>query len=1136
MQTNLKIRFITPLFFLLLIVVVSGCSTKKNTSLSRSYHSTNTRFNVYFNGYVSYNEGLNSIVAANKDDYSTILPMYPISHHDNASAAASSMDRTIEKCRKAIKLHSIKVKPKKNDKKANQPDYLLFYNQKEFNPALKDAWMLLAKAEFHKGDFLGSVGSFLYVAKMYSIDKDIVAQCQLWIARAYGEMGWTYEAEQVLSEISQNDLSRESTGLYASVNADLLLKKHLYIEAIPFLELALSKENDKKMKQRFGFLLAQLYQLAMNSNLAYDYYSKVIKSNPPYEMDFNARINRAQLSVGDATKVRKELKSMLKNKNNKEYLDQLYFAIGNTYLHAKDTASAVENYILSVEKSTRKGLDQAVSSITLGDIYYENRNYVLAQPRYDEASKIITKEQDDFIRVTKRAETLSELVTQDNIVQLQDSLQRLSVLPQSKQLEIVNKIIENLIADEKKAAQKAVLDAQKAAQNEEDELSNLTPIGGALSGSTDWYFYNPGLIRSGQTEFKKKWGQRKLEDNWRRMNKTATLFADDKLTDDAATEGLSQTDSVAKNDTEASDNKKPGFYLKQIPTSTAQMAKSNEEIADALYAMGYIYKDKIEDIAMAIATFNQFITRFSNETRVPEVYYQLYLLQTKQGDVTNANSNRTKLINDFPKSKYAEMLSQPDYVEKLTKMYHEQDSIYAQTYKAYLESDFATVSKNVDFVKQNFPLSTLMPKFLFLNALSIGKKESADKFEKALDELITQYPESDVSAMSKDMLALMKQGREVKAGTTSGSLLALRNKETKIETADEKGQQFSTDKQTKHRLLLITESNAVNMNKLLFNIASFNFSRFMIKDFDLVVTKIDSTQNALSVTNLESYEETEWYQNSLVTDSTLNQLMTDFAVRKVIISEDNFALLRTVFSMNEYLEFAQNTLKSAQPKQAITATKAKVNPVAVTLKSTVKKDLDVKIANEVKPKTDKVTEQIAKANDVKVAIQPEKVAEKTADKVVDKTVDVKSSTATSAAAAPVIVQPKLPDVPLFKGLFAYRANEPHYVALYVFSGTVDFAKLKTELDAYNSKNYGVMNLKVSLENVSKQQIIIIGSMADANVAKSYLLRFAKEKGQFEGLKNVNYRNLLGSQSNLNTMMQQNALNVYFEFMQQYYLK
>ncbi|HEY6914415.1 MAG TPA: tetratricopeptide repeat protein, partial [Paludibacter sp.] len=409
----MKKHFTYNIFFALLIVVISGCSVKKNTWTTRAYQATNTRFNVYFNGYVSYNEGLKNILKANKEDYSTVIPMYPISRHSNASAATSDMDRTIEKCRKAIKLHSIKVKPVKNYKKINSPEYKHFYSQEEFNPAMKEAWLLLAKAEFHKGDFLGSVGTFSYIARHYSTDKDVIAVCQLWIARSYGEMGWIYEAEQVLSKLEQDNLKHSNIGLFASVNADLLLKKRQYKEAIPFLELALSKEDDKDMQQRFGYLLAQLYHKTNDDKAAYDAYSKVIKLNPPYEMDFNARISRAQLNTENVYKVRKELRTMLKNKNNKEYRDQLYYVLGNTYLSHGDTLQAIDNYKLSVDTSSRKGIDKAVTLVTLGDLYYKKREYVLAQPCYDEAAKIITNEHDDYARVTRRAETLSELVVQN---------------------------------------------------------------------------------------------------------------------------------------------------------------------------------------------------------------------------------------------------------------------------------------------------------------------------------------------------------------------------------------------------------------------------------------------------------------------------------------------------------------------------------------------------------------------------------------------------------------------------------------------------------------------------------------------------------------------------------------------------
>lgn len=185
---KVNIRDIVLLF--ILSSLMYGCSVKKNTWASRTYQSVNTRFNVYFNAKVSYDEGLKKIAKAHTEDYSNILPMFTISVHENAGSAKSDMNRVIEKSRKAIKLHSIKMKPSRDSKKWSNPEYRLWYNQEEFNPALKDAWMMLAQAEFHKADFIGSVGTFTYIARHYKDDKDLVARCQLWIIRAYAEMGW----------------------------------------------------------------------------------------------------------------------------------------------------------------------------------------------------------------------------------------------------------------------------------------------------------------------------------------------------------------------------------------------------------------------------------------------------------------------------------------------------------------------------------------------------------------------------------------------------------------------------------------------------------------------------------------------------------------------------------------------------------------------------------------------------------------------------------------------------------------------------------------------------------------------------------------------------------------------------------
>jgi len=191
-------------------------------------------------------------------------------------------------------------------------------------------------------------------------------------------------------------------------------------------------------------------------------------------------------------------------------------------------------------------------------LFYQKKAYIKAQPCYDEASKIITVDHEDYARVSKLAETLSELVVQHEIVVLQDSLQYLSTLSESKRLEVVNKLIEKLIADEKAAAE---LEKSKSEQqNRIDDFEPMTPIG-ASTGSGDWYFYNSTLVKSGQTDFQKKWGRRKLEDNWRRINKTSTLFADENVSAGSSQSAESTGDTTSLSASTVTDDKTSRSFI-----------------------------------------------------------------------------------------------------------------------------------------------------------------------------------------------------------------------------------------------------------------------------------------------------------------------------------------------------------------------------------------------------------------------------------------------------------------------------------------------------------------------------------------------------------------------------------------------
>ena len=897
------------IYAVVLMLLASGmwsCSTQKNTWANRSFHQTKTKYNIYYNGAISFREGEEAIRQANKDDYSTILNLYAVSNHDAAKAATSQMDRTIEKCRKCIKLHSIKARPKVDyDKKRKDPKYAAWLEQEEFNKEIDNAWLMLAKAEFHKGDFLGSVSTFNYIARHYPNDADMVAQCQLWVARAYAEMGWLYEAEDMLSKVQIDNLSRKSAPLYSAVSADLLLKTKRYKEAIPFVKIALSDENKKGNRPRFQYVLAQLYQINGDRKNAHNAYKKVLKMQPSNEMDFNARMNLAMLdnSAQDAVKL---LSKMAKLDKHKDQLDQIYGAIGDVYLAQKDTAKALEYYQKGIAGSTQHSGAKAKVLIIAGDIYYEQRDYVKASPCYKEATQILSAETEQYQRIQKRTETLDELVVEYTMVQLQDSLQRLAAMTEAEQRVVVDSIIARLIRAEE-AEKEREAQAARAAENYSGPRGVNTagmPGGG---GSRDWYFYNPQLMQSGKQSFRTKWGNRTLEDNWRRLSKatTSSYFDESNMDEEELTSDSLYTDStqLATVVPIETDNHKPEFYLQQIPKTEAELAESNELLARALYNMVSIYRDRVGDQALADETFRTFCQRYPEHELLKDLYYMQYLTALKNKQLDEAEKYGQDIQRLFPESQEAYIVSQPDYFSQLQQMAQEQDSLYEQTYNAYANNDFTSVKTNTQYAEEKYPLTPLMPRFLFLNAIAVAKTNGQDAFVGKLQDMVARYPDSELSAMAKDMLALMGQGAE----TQEGDLTALQTKR-KVQTAeiteDSVALSFNIERHTTSLVVLIMPQDEQLMNQLLYEIALYNFSQFMIRDFDIEQFPIyDKEHSALQISGFEKMDDSEWYYNLLKKNSEMQTLFTEKGVEIICITEENAKLLGTQFSLQDYLDW-----------------------------------------------------------------------------------------------------------------------------------------------------------------------------------------------------------------------------------------
>ena len=845
-------------------IILSSCSTQKNTWATRSFHQTKVKYNILYNGNVAYEEGLKAIRDANTDDYSTVLYLYPVSNHTAAAAATTQMDKTIEKCRKCIKLHSIKAKPKRDPKKANDPKYKLWLQSEEFNAYMGLAWIRLGEAEFHKGDFLGAVSTFNYIIRHYQNDADMIAQCQLWIARSYAEMGWQYEAEDMLNRVQIDALNRQHAKLYAAVKADVLLKGQHYHEALPFVKLAIPHEQRKIYRPRFAFVLGQLYELEGNKEEAVQAYKSVVRMAPTNEMEFNARLRMAELGGKNSLR---QLRTMTKQSKFKDRLDQIYGAMGNIHLAHKDTAKALEMYELAIEKSTQAGTAKAAILVRAGDIYYEQRAYVKAQPCYREAVTILTAENDQYARIQKRSEVLDELIVSYTQAQLQDSLQRLGHMTEEEQRAIVDKIIADLIQAEKEDSIRLAQEARELAHGDTGPRSVNTAnmLGGGGMQAAEWYFYNPQLIKQGQQEWRRRWGNRPLEDNWRRQNKQVVAsFADesyDETMDSLALAG----DSAHVRPAYETDTHKPEYYLQQIPRTEEDYILSDSLWREAMVSLYYIYRDRLMDPELTDETLRALEERFASHPSVLAIHEDEALRALRHDEA---------------------------YIARMQRMLAEQDSLYAATYKAYTQGQYALVKANKQYAEQEFPQSELMPRFLFLNAVSVARTEGQQPFIAELQHLVDNYGSTEMGAMAKNMLAMMGQGMESQQGGGTSNLAELRGQveDAPTDSTSTDVQQWSEDrKQPSVALLILPMADEQALNELLYEVALFNFSQFLIRDFDLQKMPVFGNGCALRVSGFADLDEAEWWVGLIQRNEEMQTILQDVTIQAV--AEVNLPLL-----------------------------------------------------------------------------------------------------------------------------------------------------------------------------------------------------------------------------------------------------
>lgn len=914
----------------LLVFFFVSCSNQKNTTLTRFYHSVNTRYNIHFNANEAYKETLKTRSQGQEDNFSQMLYIFP-DNSDSATmqAPGGSFTTTIDKTTKAIKLHSIKAKPRRDPKRRNDEKYQAWLQQKEYTPFMDQVWLLLAKAEFYEANYLRAITTFMYITKIYSSDPDIVAECQLWISRAYTEMGWMYEAGNILHKMEIAGGAPESQkALYSAVKANYLVRNKEYAEAIPHLEYAIKKEKDKNQKLRLKYLLGQLYIETGDKTAAAKAFSNVYGMNTPYKFTFNAKLQELQLDMSrKPSDVISSLRGMAKSSKNKDYKDQVYNTIGNIYLQEQDTAKAIENYRTAIKESVRNGYDKAMAQVSLGDIYFNRRDFIPAQPCYSEALPQLKKSDANYPRVSFRSEVLDELVVHAIVVYEQDSLLYLASLPEEQRLEIIHKKIDELKKEEEERLQKE--ERQRRVEEQESRITSWDQLETSLSrnipqnqtfqpGATgqpgaepQFYFYNEQTVSQGKVAFQRQWGNRKLEDNWRRRSKSG-ISPLDKLDE------ISQSDSVSVGKTGSEPGNIPGsgeksaiedkysveYYLQQLPFTGEAVKEANELIENALFNMGKIYKDKLEDMPLAIETFNTDIRRFPATPNLEEIYYQLLLIYMQLGNQNMLAVYRNKLLTEFPQGQYATPLSEPDFEWNFRHMPLLQDSLYNEAYTAYQRADVQIVRDNYQAMKAKYPFTDMMPKFAFLNALSYAQTRDIKALGDNLAEVVQKYPKADVTPLATEILERIKEGRIILSDGTPITEFDWSKAYLGDSTMVDKNGKilaYSDSLDTEYLLLLMYKSNTIDRNELLYQVADYNFSNYVIQTFDLNFDT-EPPYDILQIKGFESFANIRSYMNKAFGDDGLMHKV-DTSILVLPISVDNYTGMLPRLGLEQYMTF-----------------------------------------------------------------------------------------------------------------------------------------------------------------------------------------------------------------------------------------
>jgi len=807
--------------------------------------------------------------------------------------------------------------------------------------------MMMGKAYFYKQDYNQAKRVFNYVVVTY--DWGSVEEATVWLARCQMQQDYFVNAQSLLEEvrpaIAQNKIKTSNANnndevkaktktppkkkmtKYQKQRAKAIAKRekeaakrekskastrkvtndvrlqyyaagaeyHLlapnkdFEEAIDNIKLALRYRPKKDFKVRLYFILGQLYERLENQSEAQNWFLKVIRAAPVYEMEFSARMHLAGNYDGTPMSKRtvmRELNKLLKDPKNEDYRDQIYYAFSE--IARVDDHSADREFYLaqSVAAYTRNDYQRTTSALTLADIYFEDEEYVGAQAYYDTALFSLPSNFPNRANILKKASVLRDLVENLNMIHLQDSLQRIAKMSESERRNWVNRMIAAYTEEERRLAKEEAdrMLALSATQN----FANVNV--NTQGQSNKWYFYNPGLVSQGSIEFYRRFGNRKLEDNWRISNRTVISFEDmDLLNSGMEQEEEEELDEdgnpIKKRET---DPKKPEYYTQDLPMTPGAIDTSNQLIANAMYNAGIIYFDQLKDFKRSNEMLEKLIKRFPDSDLVPPSYFILWTNYTKLKNGSKAEEVKNIILTKYPDSDYAKLILDPNYYKKMAEAAQEHERRYEELYRVYSNKQWRNTVHLADDLLAVAEDKTLASKTSYLRAIAIGQLEDRDALREALTQIVQNYPKEPVADLAKVYLAALPASGAAQGKTTDPTGAATAGINPIPEVPEIQESPFNPNLDEVHSIIVLVNIHKRNVTDVQYDISNFNATYFSLERFNVNNIYISQEEQMVTIARFSNKTNAMNYYTALTTNDVFSSSIHEGSLTVYPISSSNY--------------------------------------------------------------------------------------------------------------------------------------------------------------------------------------------------------------------------------------------------------